>query len=173
MCHVSFGESGVLLGESSAMVLCLACFWHVPHVQVLHKCPVAGELSYLFISGHASWYVPQPAPGTGILFVHVTDGPVSRFLPVLAGQEGDSSAAELHPVVIQDEVDVVVASLCTGRMCRVHRTSMLSCASRTWEGTDDPYIGSVLLPVTVSKQLSFFLDKASTNHHHPLLQVIG
>ena len=27
---------------------------------------------------------------------------------------------------------------------------------------------SVLLPVTVSKQLSLFLDKAFTNHHHPL-----
>ena len=32
--------------------------------------------------------------------------------------------------------------------------------------------GSVPLPVTVSKQLSLFLDQASTNHHHPLLQVI-
>ena len=33
------------------------------------------------------------------------------------------------------------------------------------------YLGSVLLPVTVSEQLSLLLDKASTNHHHPLLQV--
>ena len=34
---------------------------------------------------------------------------------------------------------------------------------------------SVLLPVTVtvSKQLSQFLGKAFTNHHNPLLQVIG
>ena len=30
-----------------------------------------------------------------------------------------------------------------------------------------------LLPVTFSKQLSLFLDKAFTNHHHPLLQVLG
>ena len=35
------------------------------------------------------------------------------------------------------------------------------------------YIGSVLLPVTVSKQISSFWNKAFTNHHHPLLQVIG
>ena len=31
----------------------------------------------------------------------------------------------------------------------------------------------VLLPVTVSKQVSLFLNKAFTNHHHPLLQVLG
>ena len=34
-------------------------------------------------------------------------------------------------------------------------------------------LGSVLLAVTVSKQLLLFLDKAFTNHHHPLLQVLG
>ena len=34
-------------------------------------------------------------------------------------------------------------------------------------------VGSVLLPATVSKQLLLFLNKAFTNHHHPLLQVIG
>ena len=33
--------------------------------------------------------------------------------------------------------------------------------------------GVVLLPVTVSKQLFLFLNKAFTNHHHPLLQVLG
>ena len=32
-------------------------------------------------------------------------------------------------------------------------------------------LGFVLLPVAVSKQL--FLNKAFTNHHHPLLQAIG
>ena len=31
-------------------------------------------------------------------------------------------------------------------------------------------IGFVLLPVTVGKQLSLFLRKTFTNHHHPLLQ---
>ena len=35
------------------------------------------------------------------------------------------------------------------------------------------YLGFVLLPVTVSKQISLFLNKAFTNHHHPLLQPIG
>ena len=35
------------------------------------------------------------------------------------------------------------------------------------------YLGSVLLPVAVSKQLSLFLNKAFTNHHRPLLQVLG
>ena len=36
------------------------------------------------------------------------------------------------------------------------------------------YVGSVLflLPVTVSKQVLLVLNKAFTNHHHPLLQVI-
>ena len=31
---------------------------------------------------------------------------------------------------------------------------------------EEGYLGFVLLPVTVSKQLSLFLNKASTNHHH-------
>ena len=35
------------------------------------------------------------------------------------------------------------------------------------------FLGVVLLPVTVSKQLFLFLNKAFTNHHHPLLQVLG
>ena len=34
-------------------------------------------------------------------------------------------------------------------------------------------LGSVLLPATVSKQSSRFLNKAFTNQHHPLLLVIG
>ena len=38
---------------------------------------------------------------------------------------------------------------------------------------DKAYLGSVLIPVTVSKQLSSFWNKAFTNHHHPLLQVTG
>ena len=35
------------------------------------------------------------------------------------------------------------------------------------------YLGFVLLPVTVSKQVSLFLNKAFTNNHHPLLLVLG
>ena len=35
------------------------------------------------------------------------------------------------------------------------------------------YLGSVLLFVTVSRQLSLILNKAFGNHHHPLLLVIG
>ena len=35
----------------------------------------------------------------------------------------------------------------------------------------EAYIGFVLLPATVSKQVSLFLNKAFTTHHNPLLQV--
>ena len=35
------------------------------------------------------------------------------------------------------------------------------------------WFGSVLLPVTVRKQLSQFLRKAFSNHHHPLALAIG
>ena len=56
--------------------------------------------------------------------------------------------------------------------------SLVSAAKATERNTEEYcnmiYVGSVLLlPVTVSKQLLPFLDKAFTGHHHPLLQVIG
>ena len=35
------------------------------------------------------------------------------------------------------------------------------------------WLGSVLLPVTVSEQSTLCLNKAFTSHHHPLLLVIG